>query len=182
MKEGINEEESEGYPINFKDCNLQPTVKPQQTKAMAAVPSSDTKLLKQQLKPLPYVTDSEALLSSEPKHVLGTCWKQVDRSRGCWTSHCYACNLWQQVSCHEQISYDMAKELKNSMSEKGLQSSHTMGLIESVAESYIMLLADWKALFKLVMTAGEYSIVCSLNTKMNVKNRHWRIWTLIMLK
>lgn len=36
----------------------------------------------------------------------------------------------------------MAKELKNSMSEKGLQSSHTMGLIESVAESYIMLLAD----------------------------------------
>lgn len=73
MKEGINEEESEGYPINFKDCNLQPTVKPQQTKAMAAVPSSDTKLLKQQLKPLPYVTDSEALLSSEPKHVLGTC-------------------------------------------------------------------------------------------------------------
>lgn len=79
MKEGINEEESEGYPINLKDCNLQPLVKPQPMKAMAAVPSSDTKLLKQQLKPLPYVTDNEALLSSEPKHFLLAENKWIDQ-------------------------------------------------------------------------------------------------------
>lgn len=54
---------------------------------------------------------------------------------------------------HQQISYDMVKELKKSMSEKGLQSSYMMGLRESIAETYIMLLADWKALFKLVMTS-----------------------------
>lgn len=58
---------------------------------------------------------------------------------------------------HEQISYDMTKEFKKSMSEKG-QSSYMMGLIESIAESYIMLPADCKALFKLVMTPGQFSI------------------------
>lgn len=53
---------------------------------------------------------------------------------------------------HEQISYDMAKEFKKSMSKKDLQSSYTRGLRESIEESYLMLPADWKALFKLVMT------------------------------
>lgn len=66
MKEEIHEEEPEGDPINLKDCNLQPIVKPQPMKAMGAPPSSDTKLLKQQLNPAPYVTKNETLLSSKP--------------------------------------------------------------------------------------------------------------------
>lgn len=56
MKDRINEDEPEGDPINLEDRNLHPTVKPQPMKAMAAAPSSDTKPLKQQLNPLPYVT------------------------------------------------------------------------------------------------------------------------------
>lgn len=45
---------------------------------------------------------------------------------------------------HEQISYDMAREFKKSISEKGLQSSYMMGITEPTAESYLMLPADWK--------------------------------------
>lgn len=52
----------------------------------------------------------------------------------------------------------MAQELKKSVSEKGLQSSYMMGLAESIAESCIMIPANWKALFKLLMTPGQYSI------------------------
>lgn len=66
MKEEFNEEELEGDPINVKDCNLHPTIKPQPMKAMGAPPSSDTKLLKQQLNPPPYMTEDETLLSSKP--------------------------------------------------------------------------------------------------------------------
>lgn len=44
------------------------------------------------------------------------------------------------------------------MKENDLQSSYTLRLTEAIAESYVMLPADWKALLKSIMTAAQYSI------------------------
>lgn len=59
--------------------------------------------------------------------------------------------------CHEQISYDVVKELRKSVKENGLQFSYMMGFIETIAKNYLMIPADWKAVFKLIMTR-QYSI------------------------
>lgn len=44
------------------------------------------------------------------------------------------------------------------MEENGLKSFYTLRLTEAIPESCIMLPADWKALFKSIMTAAQYSI------------------------
>lgn len=84
VEEGINEEEPEGDLLNLRaidlrqECDLYPAIKPQLVKAMAASPSTEAKVLKQQSCPAPYepighMTDNELLLSPEPKHFLDTC-------------------------------------------------------------------------------------------------------------
>lgn len=52
----------------------------------------------------------------------------------------------------------MVKELRKSVKENGLQFSYMMGFIEAIAKIYLMLPADWKALFKLIITTRQYSI------------------------
>lgn len=59
---------------------------------------------------------------------------------------------------HEQLSYEMVKELKRSVKENGLHSSFTMNLLDAIAEAHTMLPVDWKALFKTILTGGQYSV------------------------
>lgn len=63
------------------------------------------------------------------------------------------------------------------MKENDLQSSYTLRLIEAIAESYVMLPADLKALFKLIMTSAQYSIwwteynwLCEDQVQVNINN------------
>lgn len=102
------------------------------------------------------MTDNETLLPSELKHFLDTCQKQAVDQGVVELLKAMPVIYRNRHPRHEQISYDIAKELRKSMSEKGLQSSYMMGLREFIAKSYIMLPADWKALFKLVVTPGQY--------------------------
>lgn len=44
------------------------------------------------------------------------------------------------------------------MKDNGLKSSYTLRCTEAITESYVILSADWKSLFKLTMTAAQYSI------------------------
>lgn len=43
---------------------------------------------------------------------------------------------------HEQLSYEMVKELRKSVKENGLHSSFTMNLLNAIAEGYNMLPVD----------------------------------------
>lgn len=59
---------------------------------------------------------------------------------------------------HEQLSYEMVKELRRSVKENGLHSSFTMNLLHAIAEGHTMLPVDWKSLFKTILTGEQYSV------------------------
>ncbi|RLW04014.1 hypothetical protein DV515_00005927 [Chloebia gouldiae] len=171
VEEGINGEEPEGDLVNLRaidlrqECDLYPAIKPQPLNAMAASPSTDSKVLKQQsclppydASPLRHVTDNELSLSPEPKSFLDTCRRQALDQGDVELLHAMPTVYKGNRPHHEQISYEMVKELRKSVKENGLQSSYTMGLVEAIAKNYVMLPADWKALFKLIMTTRQYSI------------------------
>lgn len=44
------------------------------------------------------------------------------------------------------------------MKENDLQSCYTLRFTETIAESYVMLPCDWKALNKSIMIAAQYSM------------------------
>ncbi|XP_064572670.1 endogenous retrovirus group K member 10 Gag polyprotein-like [Zonotrichia leucophrys gambelii] len=174
VEEGINGEEQEGDLVNPRaidlrqECDLYPAIKPQPLKAMTASPSTDTKVLKQQsclppydMSPLRHVTDNELSLSPEPKSFLDTCRRQALDQGDVELLHDMPTVYQGNQPHHEQISYEMVKELRKSVKENGLQSSYTMRLVEAIAKNYVMLPADWKALFKLIMTTRQYSIWCA---------------------
>ncbi|XP_059708265.1 endogenous retrovirus group K member 8 Gag polyprotein-like [Haemorhous mexicanus] len=171
VEEGVNGEEPEGDLVNLRaidlrqECDLSPALKPQPLKATAASPSTDTKVLKQQsclppydMSPLRHVTDNELSLSPEPKSFLDTCRRQALDQGDVELLHAMPAVYQGNQPHHEQISYEMVKELRKSVKENSLQSSYTMGLVEAIAKNYVMLPADWKALFKLIMTTRQYSI------------------------
>lgn len=64
----------------------------------------------------------------------------------------------QELPRHESHPYEVVKELRNSVRENGLQASFAINLIEALADSYVMVPADWCLVFKLMLTAGQYSI------------------------
>ena len=52
----------------------------------------------------------------------------------------------------------MVKELRRWVKENGLHSSFTMNLLHPIAEAHTVFPADWKSLFKTVLTGGQYSV------------------------
>ncbi|KAM4775594.1 endogenous retrovirus group K member 5 Gag polyprotein-like [Cyanocitta cristata] len=168
-EEGMNREELEGNLINLRaidlrqECELYPAIKSQPLKTMAASPSTDAKVLKQHSCPPPsellrHMTDNELLLSPEPKHFLDTCQRQALDLGDVEFLRAMPTVYQGNQPRHEQISYEMVKVLRKSVKENGLQSSYTMGVVEVIAKNYVMLPADWKALFKFIMTARQYLI------------------------
>ncbi|KAL2308839.1 hypothetical protein Nmel_001913 [Mimus melanotis] len=60
---------------------------------------------------------------------------------------------------HEQLSYEMVKELRKLVMENSLHSSFSVNLIDAISESHTMLLVDWKSLVKTVLRGGR-KILC----------------------
>lgn len=56
---------------------------------------------------------------------------------------------------HEQLSYEMVKELRRWVKENGSHSSFTMNLLDAIAEEHTMLPVDWHSLFKTVLRGGQ---------------------------
>ncbi|KAG8147284.1 hypothetical protein E2320_011875 [Naja naja] len=66
--------------------------------------------------------------------------------------------LGQQIAEWEGLPYQILRELKKAITDYGISSNFTRGLLEGIENGYTMIPEDWKQVFCMILTSMQYVV------------------------
>ncbi|KAG8122735.1 hypothetical protein E2320_018610, partial [Naja naja] len=66
--------------------------------------------------------------------------------------------LGQQIAEWEGLPYQILRELKKAITDYGISSNFTRGLLEGIKNGYTMIPEDWKQVFRMILTSMQYVV------------------------
>ncbi|KAG8134209.1 hypothetical protein E2320_007335 [Naja naja] len=66
--------------------------------------------------------------------------------------------LGQQIAEWEGLPYQILRELKKAITDYGISSNFTKGLLEGINNGYTMIPEDWKQVFRMILTSMQYVV------------------------
>ncbi|KAG8128301.1 hypothetical protein E2320_015148, partial [Naja naja] len=66
--------------------------------------------------------------------------------------------LGQQIAEWEGLPHQILRELKKAITDYGISSNFTRGLLEGIKKGYTMILEDWKQVFLMILTSMQYVV------------------------
>ncbi|KAG8139505.1 hypothetical protein E2320_002333 [Naja naja] len=91
-----------------------------------------------------------SVTGSELAELLSVCPVQYHQGQGQ--------QLGQQIVEWEGLPYQILRELKKAITDYGISSNFTRGLLEGIKNGYTMILEDWKQVFRMILTSMQYVV------------------------
>ncbi|KAG8129740.1 hypothetical protein E2320_016397, partial [Naja naja] len=66
--------------------------------------------------------------------------------------------LGQQIAEWEGLPYQILREFKKSITDYGISSNFTRGLLEGIKNGYTMIPEDWKQICRMILTSMQYVV------------------------